>query len=184
VTGGDCLRGGHGNAGDVAVIPVGPSRLASAPKPPESGELLITRASLNALARHLQASGVPVATPGDAEAAFQASHPAVSEWLDDAVDALTPSIWTAIALLDVPVVVIDADIDAGLIDALIARLAASLAEHAPEARRPPRIVHGSFGRDAGAIGAASLPMFFSFSPRASILTRTSDERGMREAVVG
>ncbi|MCX5512225.1 N-acylmannosamine kinase [Kaistia algarum] len=184
VTGGDYLRGSHGNAGDVAVIPVGPSRLASAPKPPQGGELLITRASLNALARHLLAAGVPVVSPLDAEAAFVAQHPAVGEWLDDAVDALTPAIWTAMALLDVPVVVLDADIDAGLVDALIGRLAASLAAHAPEARRPPRLVHGSFGRDAGAIGAASLPMFYSFSPRASILMRSNDERGLRETVPG
>jgi len=184
VTGGDCLRGSHGNAGDVAVIPVGPSRLASAPQPPEGGELLITRASLNALGRHLQAGGVPVSSPTDVEAAFLAGHPAIGEWLDDAVEALTPTIWTAIALLDVPVVVVDADVDAGLVDALIERLDASLLRHAPEARRPPRIVHGSFGRDAGAIGAASLPMFYSFSPRASILMRTSDERGQREPVAG
>lgn len=182
VSGGDCMRGSHGNAGDVAVMPVGPSRLASAPPPPAGGELLITRASLNALVRHLQAAGLPATSPADAEAAFLAGHPAVGEWLDDAVDALTPSIWTATALLDVPVVVVDADIDGGLVDALIGKLNVSLSAHAPEARRPPRLVHGSFGRDAGAIGAASLPMFYSFSPRASILTRSSDERGLRESI--
>ncbi|MFC0285225.1 ROK family transcriptional regulator [Kaistia hirudinis] len=184
VTGGDLLRGSHGNAGDVAVMPVGPSRLASAPRPPASGELLITRASLTALDRHLAAAGLAVGAPADAEAAFLAGHPAVTEWLEDAVDALMPSIWAAMALLDVPVVVLDADIDAGLVDALIARLGAQLAAEAPEARRPPRLVHGSFGRDAGAIGAASLPMFYSFSPRASILMRASDERGMRETLAG
>ena len=184
VTGGDLLRGSHGNAGDVAVIPVGPSGLASAPNPPESGELLITRASLNALDRHLAAAGVSVRSHADAEAAFLSGHPAVGEWLDDAVDALVPAVWTALAILDVPVVVLDADIDAGLVDVLAARLAARLAACAPEARRPPQLMHGSFGRDAGAIGAASLPMFYSFSPRASILMRASGERSMRESVAG
>ncbi|MCX5497553.1 ROK family transcriptional regulator [Kaistia dalseonensis] len=178
VVDGDCLRGSLGNAGDVAVIPVAPSRLASAPQSADGRELLITRASLNALGRHLQHNGVPTASASEMEAAFAKGHPAVCEWLDDAVDALAPALWTAFALLDVPLLVVDADIDGGLVDALIGRLGAALAEQAPEARRPPRILHGSFGRDAGAIGAASLPMFFSFSPRASILTRGGDERDM------
>ena len=41
--------------------------------------------------------------------------------------------------------------------------------NAPESRDVPALVRGSFGRDAGAIGAATLPMFFNFSPRAGIL---------------
>ena len=97
-------------------------------------------------------------------------HPAVDEWLDDCIDALVTAIWSAHAVVDVPVLVIDADIDGGLIDKLIARLKPTLAANAPEARRAPDVVRGTFGQDAGAIGAASLPMFFNFSPRASILT--------------
>jgi predicted NBD/HSP70 family sugar kinase len=171
---GDCLRGSTGNAGDIAVIAVAPSRLGSSPKSEDGRELLITRASLNALGRHLQASGVVVGSPADMQAAFAAGHPAVQEWIADAVEALAPAIWSAIALLDVPLIVVDADIDGGLVDALIKQLAVALHEHAPEARRAPRIVHGTLGRDAGAIGAASLPMFFNFSPRAAILTRDDD----------
>jgi hypothetical protein len=64
---------------------------------------------------------------------------------------------------------VDADVDAGLLDLLMRRLAHSLEETAPEARDTPELIRGSFGSDAGAIGAASLPMFFSFSPRAEIL---------------
>jgi hypothetical protein len=45
----------------------------------------------------------------------------------------------------------------------------ALDETAPEARGVPELVRGSFGSDAGAVGAASLPMFFSFSPRAQLL---------------
>lgn len=172
---GDCLRGSTGNAGDVAVIAVAPGRLGSSPKSEDGRELLITRASLNALGRHLQASGVAVASPADMQAAFAAGHPAVQEWIEDAVEALAPAIWSAIALLDVPLIVVDADIDGGLVDALIRRLDVALDEHAPEARRPPRILHGTLGRDAGAIGAATLPMFFNFSPRASILTRDDED---------
>lgn len=183
VVDGDCIRGSHGNAGDVAVLPVAPSRLASAPPAEDGRELLITRASLNALARHLSFRGADMRRATEIEAAIASGHPAVREWLDDMVDALAPAVWSAIALLDVPLVVIDADIDAGLVDAVLARLATALDAERPEARRPPRLQHGSFGRNAGAIGAASLPMFYNFSPRASILTRAADERGGRDLVV-
>ncbi|MBB5751772.1 ROK family protein [Prosthecomicrobium pneumaticum] len=176
VVGGDCLRGARGNAGDVAVLLVGPSRLASAPQAVDGRELLITRASLNALVRHLGTYGQPAATHADIEHAVSAGHRAVTEWLDDAVEALGPAVWSAVALLDVPAVVIDSDVDGGLVDALIGRLAEMLRRIAPEARVPPRLYHGTFGRDAGAIGAASLPMFFSFSPRAAILTRAGEGR--------
>ena len=64
---------------------------------------------------------------------------------------------------------IDCDIDGGLIDALIQRSEQGLREIAPEARQTPRLLRGSFRADAGAIGAASLPMFFNFSPRADVL---------------
>lgn len=66
-------------------------------------------------------------------------------------------------------VVLDADTDAGLLDAVTTRLRAALVATAPEARGTPVLVRGTFGADAGAIGAATLPMFFNFSPRAGIL---------------
>jgi len=91
------------------------------------------------------------------------------EWLDDCVDALVPSLRASLAVLDLPAVVIDCDIDNGLIDDLIARIDTGLRHIAPEARQTPRLLRGSFRADAGAIGAASLPMFFNFSPRADVL---------------
>lgn len=166
---GDCLRGATGNAGDIAVMPVPPSRLASAPRPAGQWDMLLSRASLNALARHLRHAGEKVATHAELERFVRAHHPAVEEWVEDCIDALAPALRAALCMLDVPVVVFDADVDAGLVDLLMKRLAASLAQNAPEARGVPELVRGSFGTDAGAIGAASLPMFFSFSPRAEIL---------------
>ena len=162
---GDCLRGVTGNAGDIAVMPVTPSRLPSAPPPEGEWGLLLSRVSLNALARHLRYCGETVGTHAALNRFIEAGHPAVEEWLDDCIAALTPALRSALCILDVPLVVIDADVDAGLIERVIDKLAASLEQAAPEARHAPRIIRGSFGSDAGAIGAASLPMFFNFSPR-------------------
>ncbi|ABA51607.1 ROK family protein [Burkholderia pseudomallei] len=166
---GDCLRGVTGNAGDFAMMPVPPSRLPSVPKPSGAWDLLITRASLNGLARHLRHRGETLESRADLEACIARGGQAVDEWIDDCVDALAPALRAVLAVLESPVVVLDADTDAGLIDTLIARLHTALAALAPEARGTPVLVRGTFGPDAGAIGAATLPMFFNFSPRAGIL---------------
>ncbi|MBB3181572.1 putative NBD/HSP70 family sugar kinase [Variovorax sp. Sphag1AA] len=169
VIGGESLRGSSGNAADLGLMPVLPSRLASAPPTDRRWDILLSRASLNALTRHLRHSGLPVRNHDDLEGHVASGGRAVDEWLDDCVDALVPSLRASLAVLDLPAVVIDCDIDDGLIDKLVRRVDAGLREIAPEARQTPRLLRGSFGTNAGAVGAASLPMFFSFSPRADVL---------------
>ena len=169
VIGGESLRGSTGNGADLGLMPVPPSTLASAPALGGQWDILLSRASLNALSRHVRHHGIEVHGNAQLEAIVAAGGPAVTEWLDDCVNAFVPSLRAALAVLDLPAVVIDCDIDGGLIDALIQRTDAGLRAIAPEARHTPRLLRGSFRTDAGAIGAASLPMFFSFSPRADVL---------------
>ncbi|MBB3012722.1 ROK family protein [Cupriavidus alkaliphilus] len=176
VLNGDCVRGVSGNAGDIAMMPVPRSTLSSAP--PATGQrkrhdILISRASLNALTRHLRHHGVVVSGHADLERQVELGHPAVGEWVADCVDALAPALQSALAVLDVPLVIFDADIDGGLVATLIARLQQALAESAPEARAPATVVRGCFGANAGAVGAASLPMFMNFSPRTELLRGAS-----------
>ena len=167
---GECRRGDSGNAGDVAVMPVPPSSLASAPPLGTPDEILLTRASINALIRHLRHHGHALAGLGDLPGVL-ARHPAPAlEWLDDCAAALVGPILSMQALLDVSLVVIDSDLDRAWIDRLIDRTHHLLAAAVAEARRPPRLVAGSFGATAGALGAASLPLFVHFGPRAGLLT--------------
>ncbi|MDM0053977.1 ROK family protein [Variovorax sp. J22R115] len=169
VIGGESLRGSTGNAADLGLMPVPPSGLASAPPSERRWDILLSRASLNALTRHLRHNGIRVRNHDDLEACIESGRREVGEWMDDCVDALVPSLRAALAVLDLPAVVIDCDIDNGLIDELIRRVDAGLRQIAPEARQTPRLLRGSFRANAGAVGAASLPMFFSFSPRADVL---------------
>ncbi len=171
---GECLRGPSGNAADVALMPAPPGKLPSAIAPRGEWDILLTRASVSALKRHLRHYGVPASSRADVEAALQSGHPAVEEWLDDCAEALTPSVWAARALLDAPAVVVGTDFGGGLAGRLRDKLAARLAACAPEGRTPAEIVVGSFGSDAGAVGAASLPIFYCFSPRKAMLTNGSD----------
>ncbi|AOZ02545.1 N-acylmannosamine kinase [Cupriavidus sp. USMAHM13] len=170
---GDCVRGVSGNAGDIGMMPVAPSTLDSAPRTGRARDILLARASLNALARHLRHHGAQVDGHADLEAHIAQGHAAVAQWLDDCIDALAPAMQAALAVLDVPLLVFDADVDAGLVGTLIARLQAALDEGAPEARRAPRVVRGGFGANAGAVGAAALPLFMNFSPRAEWLKGAS-----------
>ncbi|MBP0573678.1 ROK family protein, partial [Mycobacterium tuberculosis] len=112
---------------------------------------------------------------GDLAAAMAAHPAATDEWLDDCADALTWSILSAVAVLDVPQVVIDGDMDRALLADLVDRLRRSLAANAAESRNPPQVTPGSFGADAGAVGAASLPLHLTFSPHAAILTGQHDD---------
>ena len=170
---GDCLRGGTGNAGDIGIMPVPPSRLSSAPQPKGEWDILLSRASLNALARHLRHSGETISNRFDLKACIERRLPAVDEWIDDCIEALAPALHATLCVVDVPAIVLDADVDSGLLDTLLERLRVAMAATAPEARSVPALIRGTFGSDAGAIGAATLPMFFNFSPSAGLLNSSS-----------
>jgi predicted NBD/HSP70 family sugar kinase len=170
---GDCLRGGTGNAGDIGIMPVPPSRLSSAPQPKGEWDILLSRASLNALARHLRHSGETISNRFDLTACIERKLPAVDEWIDDCIEALAPALHATLCVVDVPAIVLDADVDSGLLDTLLERLRVAMAATAPEARSVPALIRGTFGSDAGAIGAATLPMFFNFSPSAGLLNSSS-----------
>ena len=159
---GSCLRGATRNAGDLGVIPVPASRLDSAPRRP-GNDILLGRASLNALARHLRFRGIADRSLEDMPAGGDGEK-AVLEWLDDCVDALIQPLLAVRALLDVPTAVIDSDLPPAWIERLIARAGLALAAAAAEARTPPLLVRGSFGTMAGALGAASVPLFLNFGP--------------------
>jgi predicted NBD/HSP70 family sugar kinase len=164
---GDIVRGNKGNAADVGLMAVLPSTLASAVPPRKKWDILLNRASLNSLRRHLRycAPEVNVASRLQLELAVQAGGPFIDEWADDCIDALLPALISAKALLDVPALVIEANIGSGLVALLREKLEVSLARDMPESRYAPELLTGTFGCDAGAVGAASLPIFYNFSPR-------------------
>ncbi|WP_027183698.1 ROK family transcriptional regulator [Desulfovibrio inopinatus] len=176
---GDCIRGTTGNAADVGLMPVPPSRLPSAPRPRQDWDILLDRASVNTLIRHLRYCDTPVHGRADIEQAVAERTTAFTEWLDDCVRALTPVAWSGRALLDVPTVVLDSDLGGDFIALLQTGLTDSLAANAPESRTAPDIVVGTMGCSAAAVGAASLPIFYTFTPQAPILSTQKEWEGGR-----
>ena len=170
VSGGDFQRGVHGNAGDVGLMPVAPSRLASAAPAASPYDVLLSRASVTSLIRHLNHNGFEVETQNELEASLPDAGTVVLEWIEDCADSLIGPILSAVRLLDIDTVVIDSDLPASLIDTLISTTADALHLASPEARQPPSLVQGSIGAEAAAIGAAILPLHLNFSPNREVLT--------------
>lgn len=169
VTGGDFQRGMHGNAGDVGLMPVAPSKLASAVQPEAGVDVLLSRASVTALLRHLNHSGFAIRTEQELAGALDAARPAIAEWTQDCADALVVPILSAVRLLDIDTVVIDSDLPPPLVDDLIRTANDHLRRASPEQRAAPTLMHGSIGPEAAAIGAAILPLHLNFSPSRDVL---------------
>lgn len=165
VLGGDYLRGSHGNGGDIGLMPVPPSSLPTAPRPSRRWDILLTRASINALIRHLQGNGVDFPVHDGLEDAIDRFPTLVDEWLEDCADALTGPLLSAVRTLDVTTVVLDGALPRGLMARLRARTAELLEVSAPESRTPPELLLGMVGREAGALGAALLPLHLNYSPK-------------------
>lgn len=173
VIGGDYHRGAHGNAGDLGLMPTSPSRLATAPSP-RHGEILLTRASISALRRHLRGANVVAATREQLDAAIAAWPALVDEWLDDAADALVDPFLSATCVLDVEAIVLDGDLPRPVLEGLLKRLRRLLPAAAPEERKTSPIGLGRVGRHAAAIGAAILPLHVHYSPGRAALSNGAD----------
>ena len=155
-------RGVRGNAGDIGLLTVPPSRLPSAPRPDRPDDILLNRASVAALLRHLRLPRT--ATETELDAAVAAEPGLAAEWLEDCADALTGPVLSIGSLLDVQAVVVDGNLPRPVAARLVDQLRAPLERHAPEARRPPRLLLGTAGRHAPATGAAMLPLHLDYSP--------------------
>ena len=160
---GESVRGPMGNAGDIGLMPVPPSTLMSAPQPRGEWDILLNRASINALIRHLKACGHDVHSFAEVNGLVDRQDAAVDEWMDDCAAALAHVIWSADALLDNQTVVFGTDLTSVFLEHIVAKLKRILDSSAPEARTSPRLLSGSFGSDAEAMGAANLPFFYHFS---------------------
>lgn len=169
VLGGQYRRGPTGNAADIGLMPTGPSRLATAPAPKGQLDILLNRASIAALIRHLHGNGVVVHGRDELEAAIAANGDLVGEWLDDCIDALVPPLMAMARLLDVAAIVVDGDLPRELVGRIIAGLEPRLAAAAPESRPPPELRQGTVGPGAAAMGAALLPLHLNYSPSHELL---------------
>jgi hypothetical protein len=90
-------------------MPVPPSILISIPQPKGEWDILLNRASINTLIRHLRACAHEVHSFFVVRFLVNRQDRAVSVWMEDCIGALAPVLWPGVALLNRPVVVIGSD---------------------------------------------------------------------------
>ena len=155
------LRGGQGgNAGAVGSMPLGLAR-ADGDAPPAQ---LLSVASLLSLERAFAAAGLDSSAALDDRALAAPWRAHTERWLPEAGAAIALAIHQAACLLDLSDVVIDGSFSRALLHALLASTEAAMAHYSWEGVAAPRVLAGTIGSDARALGGALLPLVAQFAP--------------------
>jgi predicted NBD/HSP70 family sugar kinase len=144
--------------------------LGSMPAPSAHGvKQLIHLASTYQLERRLAAAGQDPSSIWLAPSAWGELGAPLSEWLDEAAAALAYAIVSAISVVDVEAVVIDGAIPDSVRQTMCLRVAAELEKLDRRGLSDVRILPGSVGPDARAVGAAALPLIKNFARDRDVL---------------
>ena len=172
VIGGSLETGPHGNTGAFGPYPVGPSLLSSVPPPRGPFEILLRRASIYVLTNHLRSNGVPIRRVHELEVLGDRAEPFLTEWIEDCADALAQAIVGAVSVIDVDAIVIDAILPSAVLERTVQAVSDRFDAIMPEGLVSPRIISGTIGPRAAAIGAAILPLYAMFAPDSAVLVKT------------
>ena len=151
---GRLFQGPRGNAGAVGSMPV----------PDRTGRMrqLIDLASLVTLERRLQAAGIDTSDLWTSSAHWTLPEAIVSDWLDEAAEAIAHAVHGALAVLDISAVKIDGWMPTELRRELARKVSECLGGHDLTGLEMPVLQEGSIGPDARALGAASQPLLARF----------------------
>ena len=150
--------GVHGNAGAVASLPLHLAQDLAAP------EQLISHASLWELEQRFVACALDPAAAYDERAMSAPFEQHTNAWISHAANALAHCVVSGTAFLDLDAVVLDGSFCRPLLQRLIERTRAALANYNWEGMWPSTVIAGSTGPDARALGGAWLPLHANFAP--------------------
>ncbi|MGJ7505328.1 MULTISPECIES: ROK family transcriptional regulator [unclassified Variovorax] len=142
IVNGRCVRGAHGNAGEVA-------GMLSIPG--------IEAPTLELLREMLASDGLAFADIGAMLAQFNPHWPACDRWLERARPAMSLIVSAIVALLDPDAIVYGGRLPRALAERLIAGSTIDNKPRRGRKRPEPRLVPAEAPSDATAIGAAALP---------------------------
>jgi predicted NBD/HSP70 family sugar kinase len=95
--------------------------------------------------------------------------PVLEEWIEEVTESLAHSIVAAIAVIDVDSVLIDGAFPLSVREKIIARTEAAIGRVNRQGLSPFRLLPGSIGSAARAIGGASLPLLANFTRDREVL---------------
>lgn len=151
--------GGSGNAGAVGSMPLGPGDAGGA-----APRQVLNVASLFTLESMYARAGLDVGALADARAVASPWLPVTREWMSQSTPAIALAINGAAALLDLEAVIIDGSFGREMLAAVLAEVDVALDRCNWEGVSRPRVLAGTIGPDAGAIGGALLPLYANFAP--------------------
>ena len=168
--GGGLVLNGHlfpGRTQNAAAIGSMPAHSAAAlPRSPQ----LMNVASIYVLERKLVAEG------RDASVLWQSPDdwgdnlgPALDEWIEEVASSVAYSIVAAIAVIDVETVIIDRAFPVSVRRRIIEQTRVALARVNQQGLSPFRLVEGTIGNAARAMGGASLPLLANFTQDREVL---------------
>lgn len=170
---GNLEPGVHGNAAELASMPVPHSRLKSISPPEDYFELLTRRASLLSLRKHLNYNGIEISHIGELPNYIDVARVQIQEWMDDCADALVHAFMSVISILDLKAIVIDASLPRFIVEELVAIVERRIKKLASKDIFIPDIVVGELGYQAVAIGGGILPFYSSFGADKTVLLKGS-----------
>jgi predicted NBD/HSP70 family sugar kinase len=151
VLNGSLHPGRTGNAGAMGSMPV-------------HNEQLINFASIHLLEKRL--GGLRLS---DNENLWQKHSTLVDIWLEEAAKSLSVACVSAVSVIDFEAIVIDGAFPAFIRDKFVARVLAHLQTANLQGLSPFNVLAGSLGRNARALGGASLPLIANFGREREVL---------------
>ena len=164
--------GVHGNACSLGAMPVPRSELDTTPEYEGAYEMLLDRASLFCLIRHLNEHEIKINDINALDSIMDEARPFIQEWLEDCADALVYVFMSAIGVLDFESIVIDAHLPRFLLNELVEIVSRRIQQIAPHPGSfIPEILPGKVGVDAIAVGGAILPFYSNFAADKTVMLK-------------
>jgi predicted NBD/HSP70 family sugar kinase len=151
--------GRTGNAGAFGSIPVASG---------QGSQQLIHHASLFLLERRLAAAGVDPAAIWQHDNDWSTFGAPLDAWIDHTARSLAVAVISVASVIDFELIVLDGNCPPGVRKLIIEHVNAAIGESDTQGIAPPVVVEAAIGRNARAIGAASLPIidkYFLNQPR-------------------
>ncbi len=150
VLNGTLHTGRSGNGGAIGPFPIVKANGAQ--------HQLVDVASLIGLERRFLDSGGDAATLWENPTDWNIAPDIIEDWFREAVPAIAQALVGAISFIDFPVVLIDGSMPVQIKDRLTQAIKAHMTTLNLSGLTVPRVIPGSVGADARALGAASLPL--------------------------
>ncbi|MDX1429398.1 MAG: ROK family protein, partial [Rhodothermales bacterium] len=162
--------GHRGNAGEIGAAPTGLRADFNS-----DSDYLGAYFSVANLSKRLEPHGVKISRPDEIGPLFDAGHADVIDWLNAGVRELAPFILAIEYLLDPDAIFLGGRYSDSVIEYIRERLDSILPNLRKEDRLAyPRLLCGTAGEEATALGAATLPMYSFMAPSPDVLLKNKE----------